>query len=121
MRNTYLGLFAVAGLVGLAACNNDKLTSINNNPNSPQDVPAASIFTDAARVSVATFLGTSYDLRGIEWTAQHLAEVTYPDEDDYKRLLAAAGTTNGWFDGTYESQLEDLRKVVQKGLAAKDP
>lgn len=121
MRNRYLGMLAVAGLVSLAACDNNKLTSVNNNPNSPTDVPAASIFTAAAQHSVSLYLGSGYDLRGTEWVAQHLAEVTYPDEDDYKRLLAAAGTTPGWFDGAYTSQLEDLRKVVQKGEATKDP
>src|SRR5581483_7100069 len=60
-------------------------------------------------------------LRGTEWVAQHLAEVQYPDEDDYKRLLSAAGTTPTWFDPAYTNELEDLRKVVAKGTAANDP
>src|SRR5690348_12313414 len=116
--------FAVAGaltLLGVAACNNDKLTSINRNPNSPEDVPAASLFTDAARVTVSRYMGSGFDLRGTEWVAQHLAEVQYPDEDDYKRLLAAAGTTPTWFDPAYTSELEDLRKVIAKGTAANEP
>lgn len=122
IRKRYLGTAAaVATLAALAACNSDKLTSLNNNPNSPEDVPASSIFTTATRNSVNRWLGSSYDLRGIEWVAQHLAEVTYPDEDDYKRLLAAAGTTPTWFDGAYTSELEDLRKVVDKGVAANAP
>jgi hypothetical protein len=115
--------FALVAGLGLAAvgCNNDKLTSVNVNPNSPEDVPASSLFTEAARTSVRDFLGSNFDLRGTEWVAQHLAEVQYPDEDDYKRLLAAAGTTPTWFDPIYEVELEDLRKVIGKGTAANDP
>ncbi|HXT17022.1 MAG TPA: SusD/RagB family nutrient-binding outer membrane lipoprotein [Gemmatimonadaceae bacterium] len=116
-------LFALVAGLGLVAagCNNDKLTSINVNPNSPEDVPATSLFTEAARLSVSRYMGNGYDLRGIEWVTQHLAEVQYPDEDDYKRLLAAAGTTSGWFDPAYSSELEDLKKVVDKGTAANNP
>ncbi|HEX4682920.1 MAG TPA: SusD/RagB family nutrient-binding outer membrane lipoprotein [Gemmatimonadaceae bacterium] len=115
--------FALVAGLGLAAvgCNNDKLTSLNVNPNSPEDVPASTLFTEAARTSVRDFLGSNFDLRGTEWVAQHLAEVQYPDEDTYKRLLSAAGTTPTWFDPIYQTELEDLRKVIAKGTAAKSP
>ena len=64
-------------------------------------------------------MGNGYDLRGTEWVAQQLAEVQYPDEDDYKRLQG--GQTAGWFDNTYNGPLEDLQKVINKGKAANDP
>src|SRR5215831_1730460 len=119
MRHTRLLAAAVLALAGAVACNNDTLTNLNKNPNSPEDVPASALFTTAVRTSVGQWVGNGYDLRGIEWVAQHLAEVQYPDEDDYKRLLAAAGTTPGWFDNPYTAQLEDYRQIVKK--SASDP
>jgi hypothetical protein len=64
-------------------------------------------------------LGSGYDLRQVEFVVQHLAEVQYPDEDDYKRL--DPGSTSGSFNTPYVAELEDYRKVIQKGLAANDP
>ena len=118
-RNHVLVLAAAAALFGAAACNNDGLTSLNKNPNSPEDAPATTIFTNAARVAVARWVGNGYDLRGTEWVVQHLAEVQYPDEDDYKRLQASS--TTPWFDTPYSAELEDFRKVYQKGQAANEP
>jgi hypothetical protein len=113
---------AVAGLVltiSAVACNNDNLTALNKNPNSPEDVPAASIFTTAARTATGQWVGNNFNLRGTEWVAQHLAEVQYPDEDDYKRLQGSQ--TSSLFDNSYTGELEDLRRVIAKGVAAKDP
>ncbi|MDE3128220.1 MAG: SusD/RagB family nutrient-binding outer membrane lipoprotein [Gemmatimonadota bacterium] len=118
-RNRWLLVGAGIALIGAAGCDNNKLTSLNNNPNSPTDVPAKTVFTNAAQASAGRWIGNGYDLRGTEWVAQHLAEVQYPDEDDYKRLQG--GQTAGIFDGAYQGELEDLRQVVKKGQAANDP
>lgn len=118
-RNLLLVVLAAVTLVSATACNNDKLTSLNKNPNAPADVPVSTIWTNAARTAVSRWLGSGYDLRGTEWVVQHLAEVQYPDEDDYKRLQASSTTT--WFDNPYQSELEDFRKVIQKGKASNDP
>ena len=118
-RNHLLVIAASAALLGAAACNNDGLTSLNINPNSPEDVPATTIFTNAARLAVARWIGSGYNLRGTEWVAQHLAEVQYPDEDAYKRLQASS--TTPWFDTPYSAELEDFRKIYQKGQAANEP
>jgi hypothetical protein len=118
-RQAWRVLGASVALLAAAACNNDKLTSLNTNPNSPEDVPASTIFTTAARTAVSRWIGGGYDLRGTEWVVQHLAEVQYPDEDDYKRLQASS--TTPWFDTPYTSELEDFRKIYQKGQTATDP
>lgn len=118
-RKTLLVVGAGLALLGSAACNNDNLTNLNKNPNSPTDVPAGAIFTYATRLAVSRWLGAgSPDLRGTEWVAQQLAEVQYPDEDDYKRLQG--GQTAGNFDNAYQGELEDYRKIIQKGMATKD-
>lgn len=113
---------AVAGaalLAGALACNNDKLTSVNRNPNNPTDASATSLFTNAVRTGVARWLGQTYDLRAGEFVIQHLAEVQYTDEDIYKRLARANLT--GTFDQAYYQELQDLAIADAKGQTAKDP
>ncbi len=105
-------------LAAALACGNG-LTDVNRNPNNPTDVSAQSLFTNATRQSVERWLGTTYDWRGGEFLAQHLAEVQYTDEDTYIRLARAYMT--GTFDAAYYQELEDLRKVIGKGMAATDP
>lgn len=113
-----VGMAAVVAL-GVTACNNDSLATYNNNPNSATSAPASALFTNAARTSVARWLGSAYDLRGTEWVAQHLAEVQYPDEDAYKRLQGSF--TAGTFDGAYSGELEDFQKVIASGTASNSP
>ena len=115
MKRTRKLLVVGAGLLamGTAACNNDKLTDLNRNPDSPEDVPAATLFTFAAQTAANTWLGAGYDLRATEFLVNHLAEVQYPDEDAYTRL--DPGSTTGYFDTPYVRELEDLYKVIKKG------
>ena len=101
------------------ACNPDSLTNLNKNPNSPEDVPPGPLFTNAARLAVSRWLGTTYDLRQTEWVAQHLAEVQYNDEDRYLRIHAA--DTEGSFNGAYPGELKDFAQVITKGTAATAP
>jgi hypothetical protein len=103
-----IAMFAVA-------CNGDKLTSLNKNPNNPEDVPPGPLFTAAAQRAVGHWLGAGYDLRGTEFVIQHLAEVQYPDEDRYARLTG--GSTTAYFDNPYIQEQEDLNKVIGKGVA----
>jgi Starch-binding associating with outer membrane len=109
----------LAFALAAAACNSDKLTNLNKNPNSPEDVPAGPLFTNASRVAVARWLGAGYDLRQTEWVAQHLAEVQYNDEDRYLRLHA--GDTEGNFNNAYSGELKDLTQIITKGTDAKAP
>jgi hypothetical protein len=120
---TYRKLLAVAAALALAggttACDPDKLTDINRNPNSPEDAPPGPLFTQAARLSASRWLGGGYNLRGTTLLAQHLAQVQYPDEDAYSRLTGGATTT--YFDFPYFTELEDLQKVIEKGEAEDEP
>lgn len=113
--------FVAAGIVAalaLGACDNAGLTELNINPNSPEDVPATTLFTNAARVTNARWGGGfAYSVGSL--LAQHLAQVQYPDQDRYGRL--GASDTQGFFDNPYVTELEDLQKVVQKGMAADAP
>ena len=110
------GLVLAAGAVG---CNNDSLTNLNNNPNNPTSAPAGPVFTSAARISAAVFVGNNYDLRQTQFVAQHWAEAQYPTEDTYARLDPSS--TQGAWNTSYFTQMEDLKKVSDGGLAAKAP
>ena len=114
-------LIAGAGLLalGATACNPDSLTDLNRNPNSPEDVPASTLFTFASQTAVGRWLGAGYSLRGADLVAQHLAQVQYPDEDAYSRLTG--GATEGYFNGAYQVELTDFTKVIKKGEEADEP
>jgi hypothetical protein len=101
------------------ACNSDKLTNLNRNPNDPEDVPAAALFTTGTVRAVNLWLGSGYDLRGAELLTQHLAQAQYADEDRYTRLTG--GSTTTYFDNPYIQELADFQKVVDKGTAANQP
>ena len=107
-----IGLLAVAAM----SCNNDKLTALNTNPNSPEDVPAGPLFTNAARVGVSRWLGGAYDLRTASWIGQQLSEIQYTDEDRYVRVHAE--DTQGSFNGAYAGELKDLTQIILKSQGA---
>lgn len=99
-------------------CNNDKLTALNKNPNSPEEVPPGPLFTQAARISVARWFG-GYDLRTASWITQHLSEIQYMDEDRYVRVHST--DTEGTFNGAYSAELKDLTQIVTKATASNSP
>ena len=108
----------VALAMGLYSCNNDTITTLNKNPNSPEDVPPGPLFTEASRLSVSRWFG-GIDLRTYEWIVQQLSEVQYNDEDRYLRVHAA--DTEGSFNGAYAGELKDLTQIIAKGQATSDP
>ena len=121
MRYSYLRFAGIGAILALAVsgCNNDKLTSINQDPNNPTSAPPRAVFTNAARVAVTRWLGANFSLRRAEWTAQHLAEVQYPDEDAYRRVGPA--DTDGDFIGVYSSELKNFQAVIDAGKDINEP
>ncbi|MGZ8412674.1 MAG: SusD/RagB family nutrient-binding outer membrane lipoprotein [Gemmatirosa sp.] len=111
--------FVAALALGATACDNDSLTEINDNPNNPTTAPSGPVFTSAVRNAVARWLGTDYSLRGTSLVAQHVAEVQYPESDQYRRLQA--NSTSDFFDDAYSIELKDLTEVVKVGLAEQEP
>ena len=109
---------AIALALGVFACNNDTITAINKNPNSPEDVPPGPLFTQASRNTTARWFG-GIDLRTYEWAVQQLSEVQYNDEDRYVRMHAA--DTEGSFNGAYSAELKDLTQIIGKGQTTKEP
>ena len=116
-RRFLIGCGAALAL-GAIACNSDKLTSVNKNPNSPTDAPSTALFTDAARNGVGRWLNGVGGTR-FAFLSQHFAEVQYPDDDAYSRLRASS--TSGLFNSSYNVELEDLELIIQRGKAATKP
>ncbi len=75
------GLGAALAL-GFGGCNTDKLVNLNEDPNNPTSAPPQAVFTYATRVAMQRWFGSNpMNHRGPVLTAQHLAQVQYPDED----------------------------------------
>jgi hypothetical protein len=115
-QTTFRVLSGLVLLGGVAACNADDITKVNNNPNSPTNAPAGAVFTNAVINGVGRFLGWAYNGRGAALVVQHLAQTQYPDEDQYRRLDASS--TSGYFNTPYQTELEDFQKVVDAPLKA---
>lgn len=109
------GLALAAATAFAAGCNNDALLGLNQNPNSPTDVPAAPLFTTAVDSAVTRFRGSGFDFTGTSLFAQHFAKVQYVDEDQYR---IRPQSIDAYFQGPYSAELADLRRVQIKGTQA---
>jgi hypothetical protein len=113
MRYKILSVFAA--LAAITACGD--LTSINQSPNGPVDVPPPSILGNVIQNVVGGVDGvTSLNIRGGGLWAQYYSEIQYRDEDKY---IVRSGTSGGW--GFYNGALEDLQRMIVKGQAANAP
>ncbi len=111
MRKTFLSAsLAAASLVaGLTACNNDKLTAVNANPNAPEAVQSSSLFTNATIGALGTIRGSTFEhgLSGL-W-AQHYAEIQYAEADLNQPRNA---TTEGLWNTFYAGSLQDIKQIT---------
>src|SRR5687767_1317889 len=120
----YIG-FRLAGLgaalvLGVGACNTDELINVNENPNSPTSAPPQAVFTYATRAAMARWFGSNpTNMRGTVLTAQHLAQVQYPDEDSYARLDGEV--TDDSFIFTYAQELKNFQAVIEAGTETDAP
>jgi hypothetical protein len=115
-------LLVLSGLVlvgGVAACDADDITKVNENPNNPTNAPAGAVFTNAVQNGVGRFLGWGYNGRGAALVTQQLAQTQYPDEDQYRRI--DANSTAGFFNNPYTTELEDFQKVIDAGVEGERP
>jgi hypothetical protein len=109
-------------LLGIGACDPDKLTQINTDPNNPTSAPPQAVFTFATRRALERWFGGNpgeMSLRATELTVQHLAQVQYPDEDAYARLDGV--DTDNSFIFTYASELKNFQSVIEAGEASNQP
>ena len=119
MNRISLAVATAVMMTAVAGCNNDDITSINNNPNAPTTAPMPAIFNNAVQSGVSQWLGAGYDLRDIGLLIQHFAENQYIGNDQY--LGVNSTSQNTLFSSVYQNSLEDLQVVVRTGLAESDP
>ncbi len=113
MRYKILSVFAA--LAAIMACGD--LTSINQNPNGPVDVPPPSILPSVIQNVVGGVNGVdALNIRGGGLWVQYYSEIQYRDEDKY---IVRSGTSGGWF--LYNSALEDIQRIIRKGVASNTP
>jgi hypothetical protein len=111
-HRTLLGAAVLALAVTAAACNTDKLTDLNNNPNAPTQVQAEQLFTDGATQAMFTLRGSSFEHGLNALWVQHYAEVQYPEADLNK---PRASTIEALWNSLYSVPLEDLATAITKG------
>ncbi|HYC49644.1 MAG TPA: SusD/RagB family nutrient-binding outer membrane lipoprotein [Gemmatimonadaceae bacterium] len=118
-RRMLLGVGITLSLFA-TACDPDGLTDANNNPNDPVDAPSATLFTNSARLAAARWLdgvnGTRYG-----FLPQHMAQVQYPDDDQYLAARLGASATANLFNNSYNAELKDLDILIDRGKAASEP
>jgi hypothetical protein len=119
MNRISIAVATTAVFVAVAGCNNDDITSVNNNPNAPVTAPAPAVFTNGVQAAVSNWLGAVYDLRDISLIIQHFAENQYIVNDYYGGV--GPGAMNTMFTNVYQADLEDFQIVVRAGKAANDP
>jgi hypothetical protein len=113
MRFKILSVFAA--LIGITACGD--VTSINQNPNGPVDVPPPSILPSVIQTLAGNVNGvTSLNIRGGGLWVQYYSQIQYRDED---KFIVRSGTTGGW--GLYNSVVEDAQRMIWKGEASNVP
>lgn len=110
-RSFGLASLGAVVLLGVSACDPDKLTKINEDPNNPTSAPPQAVFTYATRIAMQRWFGSNpTNMRGPVLTAQHLAQVQYPDEDAYLRLDGTV--TDNSFIFSYANELKNYQAVI---------
>lgn len=111
-RKLFLSLGAALAMFA-TACDADKVTEANRNPNDPTNAPSSALFSNSARLAGARWLdgvgGTRYG-----FLPQHFAQVQYPDDDQYQNSRLGATATRFLFDNSYNAELQDLALIVSR-------
>ena len=118
MKNLKLARFlpVLALAAGTAGC--EDLTSLNDNPNAPTEVPARFVFTEGLQDAANRFLGAAFNFGYGEVLAQHLAQIQYAEEDLY---LYRDADLDFLFREAYSGYLMDFHTVARLGEAEEDP
>ncbi|HET7275836.1 MAG TPA: SusD/RagB family nutrient-binding outer membrane lipoprotein [Longimicrobiaceae bacterium] len=111
-------VLAFAAVVGACDEGWTDLTGLNENPNSPTDVPAPFLFTEGTQEAASDLLGNSFNLDYGEHLVQHISEISYPEEDIY---VYRGNEVNGLWREAYAEYLMDFQRVIEKGRETDQP
>jgi hypothetical protein len=112
MITRYSRTALLLGLVwSVGACDRG-LTSINEDPNAPTDVPAQFLLPQAIQQGVNFSFGAGMMLSHTGVFAQHVSQIQYPDEETG---LVRPGTMDAFWSNYYVGPLKDAQEVIDKG------
>jgi hypothetical protein len=109
----------LALLVSATACDTNKLTDVNKNPNAPEQVSAALLFPTATVASIR-LARASIEITPSAFAhwPQFLAEYQYPEISYYQFRPT---TADGWWNAYYTGPLMDLEAALRQAKAANRP
>src|SRR5678815_5590618 len=106
MRKQFLMMSLVAApfVAGLMACDNDKLTNVNINPNQPEKVPSQQLFTHATLSAMSNLRSSTFEHGlGSLWV-QHYAEIQYAEADVN---IPRTSTVEAFWNALYNGAMQD--------------
>ena len=108
-------LVAASLVAGLAACDNDKLTQVNVNPNQPEKVQSQTLFTNATLSAMGNLRGSSFEHGlGSLWV-QHYAEIQYAEADVNN---PRGSTVEGLWNVLYSGSLQDYTQILNQSATS---
>ncbi|MFL5619512.1 MAG: SusD/RagB family nutrient-binding outer membrane lipoprotein [Gemmatimonadaceae bacterium] len=117
MRKQFLvtSLVAASFVAGLVACDNDKLTQVNVNPNQPEQVQSQQLFTNATLSAMGNLRGSSFEHGlGSLWV-QHYAEIQYAEADVNN---PRGSTVEGLWNTLYSGALQDYTQILTQSASS---
>jgi hypothetical protein len=113
MRLTRIATAAagIAMALGSAACFDDGITGVNDNPNAPTEVQPQFVFPQGTTAAVSLVRGASFDLTFTGLWSQYYAKVQYVDEDWYQ---IRPTTIDSYWSSFYSGALEDLQTAIEQ-------
>ena len=117
MRKQFLmtSLVGASLVAGLVACDNDKLTQVNVNPNQPEKVQSQTLFTNATLSTMQNLRGSTFEHGlGALWV-QHYAEIQYAEADVNN---PRGSTVEGFWNTLYSGALQDYTQILQQSANA---
>jgi len=119
MRKQYFrtSLVAASLVAGLTACDNDKLTQVNVNPNQPEHVQSQTLFTNATLGAMGNLRGSTFEHGlGALWV-QHYAEIQYAEADVNN---PRGSTVEGFWNTLYSGALQDYTQILSQSAGSAD-
>ena len=108
-------LVAASLVAGLVACDNDKLTQVNVNPNQPEKVQSQTLFTNATLSAMGNLRGASFEHGlGSLWV-QHYAEIQYAEADVNN---PRGSTVEGLWNVLYSGSLQDYTQILNQSVGS---
>lgn len=119
LKKLSYALCGIAVIAAAGACNGDDLTSLNRNPNAPEQVSPQLLFPSGV-VSSVSLARASLEIVPSAFSTwpQYLAEYQYPEASYYQFRPT---TADAYWLGYYSGPLQDFEQALRQAKAADRP